>query len=117
MDNHAQVEVWYDGACPLCAREIALLRRLDWRGRIHFIDLTDADSACPLERDLLLDRLHAREGGVILSGAAAFAAMWRAIPVLWPFGQFARITLVAALLEWSYVRFLRVRPRLQALLR
>ena len=71
----------------------------------------------PFDRAELLDRLHAREGGVILSGAAAFAAMWRAIPVLWPFGQFARITLVAALLEWSYVRFLRVRPRLQALLR
>lgn len=117
MDTAAQVEVWYDGACPLCAREIALLRRLDWRGRIRFSDLTSADIACPLERELLLTRLHAREGGVILSGAAAFAAMWRAIPVLWPLGQLARIPLVTALLEWSYVRFLRVRPRLQVLLR
>ncbi|MBU4433081.1 MAG: DUF393 domain-containing protein, partial [Alphaproteobacteria bacterium] len=24
-----QVIVWFDGACPLCLREIALMRRLD----------------------------------------------------------------------------------------
>ena len=33
----APVKVWYDGACPLCLREIALMRRLDRRGRISFI--------------------------------------------------------------------------------
>ena len=30
------VEVFYDGDCPLCTREIRLLRRLDRRGRIRF---------------------------------------------------------------------------------
>ncbi len=29
-----QVTVWHDGACPLCQREIALMRRLDKRGAI-----------------------------------------------------------------------------------
>ena len=24
-----KLEVWYDGACPLCTREIELMRRLD----------------------------------------------------------------------------------------
>jgi len=27
----SRLTVWYDGACPLCLREIALMRRLDGR--------------------------------------------------------------------------------------
>jgi predicted DCC family thiol-disulfide oxidoreductase YuxK len=107
--------VWYDSACPLCRREIALLRRLDRAGRIAFIDA--ADAACPLDRAALLARFHALENGRMLSGAAAFAAMWRAIPLLWPLGQLARLPLVERALEWAYLRFLKVRPSLQGLLR
>lgn len=117
MDKSASLEVWYDGACPLCAREIALMRRLDRAGRIRFTDVAEGDAACPLDRAALLARFHARENGLLLSGAAAFAAMWRAVPLLWPLGQVARLPLVLRGLEWLYLRFLRVRPRLQALLR
>lgn len=109
--------VWYDGGCPLCLREIALMRRLDRRGAIRFVDAAHAGTACPIDRRLLLERFHAREDGVMLSGAAAFAAMWRAIPLLRPIGRAARNPAVLRLLERAYVRFLVVRPRLQALLR
>lgn len=106
------VTVWFDGGCPLCRREIAWMQRLDWRGRIHFVDLTRAeDAACPLDRGELLARFHARENGRLLDGAAAFAAMWRAIPLFWPLGQLARLPGVLPLLEWAYVRFLRLRTR------
>lgn len=93
------------------------MRRLDRRGAIEFIDAARPDAACPLDRDALLARFHAREDGVILSGAAAFAAMWRAIPLLRPLGLTARNRLVLAALEALYRRFLAVRPRLQRLLR
>lgn len=113
---HAQLKVWYDGACPLCLREIALMRRLDRRGRITFVDVAEgADPSCPVDRSELLARFHAEEEGRILSGAAAFAAMWRAIPVLRPLGLLARNRAVLRLLEAAYGRFLRVRPRLQRL--
>ena len=117
MPSSATLTVWYDGACPLCQREIALLRRLDRAGRIAFIDVTNPDAACLLERATLLARFHALENGRMLSGAAAFAAMWRAIPLLWPLGQAARLPLVERALEWAYLRVLKVRPRLQGLLR
>jgi predicted DCC family thiol-disulfide oxidoreductase YuxK len=84
----AQVTVWFDGACPLCLREIRLMRRLDRRGAIDFVDI-GAD------------------------GAAAFAAMWRAIPALRPLGQAARFPPLLWLLERAYRGFLRIRPRLQ----
>ncbi len=107
--------VWYDGACPLCRREIALIRRLDRRGAIHFVDATGEDVSCPVDRADLLARFHVREDGAILSGAAAFAAMWRAVPLLRPLGLAARRPWVLAVLERGYRGFLRVRPMLQRL--
>lgn len=110
-----ELTVWHDGACPLCRREIALMRRFDRRGAIDFVDATDSGAACPIDRADLLARFHAREDGVLLSGAAAFAAMWRAMPLLRPLGLAARRPWVLALLERGYRHFLRVRPRLQRL--
>jgi predicted DCC family thiol-disulfide oxidoreductase YuxK len=115
-DFMAKITVWYDGACPLCMREIALMRRLDVRRAIEFLDIAPADAVCPLDRQLMLARFHASEDGVILSGAAAFAAMWRVIPLLKPLGFIARNGLVLQLLEWLYNRFLVIRPGLQKLL-
>lgn len=114
----SELIVWHDGGCPLCRREIALMRRLDRRGAIRFVDAAAAsDTACPVDRGELLARFHACEDGTLMSGAAAFAAMWRAIPLLRPLGLAARIPIVLALLERLYRAFLRVRPRLQRLAR
>lgn len=110
-----EITVWHDGGCPLCRREIALMRRLDVRRAIRFVDAVDAVTTCPIDRRQLLARIHASEDGVLLSGAAAFAAMWRAIPLLRPLGLMARSPTVLALLERLYLGFLRVRPRLQRL--
>ncbi|MEE4295828.1 MAG: DUF393 domain-containing protein [Wenzhouxiangella sp.] len=110
-----QVTVWFDGACPLCLKEIALMRRLDRRQRIAFVDATSDQVSCPINRDDLLARFHAKEDGRLLSGAAAFAAMWRAIPLLRPLGLVARVPPILWLLEKLYLGFLRVRPRLQRL--
>ena len=106
--------VWYDGACPLCLREISLMRRLDTAGAITFIDAARPDTTCPIRRAQLLERFHAEEDGRLLSGAAAFAAMWRAIPRLRPFGLAARNRLVLAVLERLYLLFLRARPEAAA---
>jgi predicted DCC family thiol-disulfide oxidoreductase YuxK len=105
--------VWFDSGCPLCRREIALMRRLDSRRAITFIDI-EQDQSCPIDRRELLARFHAQEDGQIVSGAAAFAAMWRAIPIMRPLGLLARNRIVLAALERLYIAFLVVRPRLTA---
>jgi predicted DCC family thiol-disulfide oxidoreductase YuxK len=112
-----KVVVWFDGSCPLCLREITLMRGLDRRGAIEFVDVADEASVCPISRADLLARFHARENGRVLSGAAAFAAMWRAIPMLRPLGLLARSPLVLKALERLYIAFLGVRPGLQRLVR
>lgn len=83
------------------------MRALDWRHAIDFVDLHAPEAACPVAPAMLLARFHARdEAGTLLSGAQAFALMWRQIPLLWPLGQIARIPLVLDLLERAYLRFL-----------
>ena len=90
------------------------MRRLDRRAAIEFIDVTNVPvSACPVDPAELLSRFHASEDGHLLSGAAAFATMWRAIPLLRPLGLAAKSPWLLKVLEHAYVLFLRVRPRLQ----
>ncbi len=89
------------------------MQRLDRNQRIDFIAI-QYHSDCPIEPERLLDRLHAQEPqGRILSGAAAFAAMWRNIPLLRPLGLAANWPPLLRLLERVYVTFLKLRPRLQ----
>ena len=118
MTDMNELTVWHDGDCPLCRAEIALMRRLDTHGSIRFVDATQVNAgACPLDRKELLARFHASEDGKLLSGAAAFAAMWRAIPLLRPVGLLARSPKVLPFLEAAYLMFLRIRPVIQRLIR
>jgi predicted DCC family thiol-disulfide oxidoreductase YuxK len=39
MSAPFEIEVFYDGACPLCLREINLLRRRDRKHAIRFTDI------------------------------------------------------------------------------
>ncbi|MFN3912760.1 thiol-disulfide oxidoreductase DCC family protein [Hyphomonas sp.] len=114
--GRAKLTVWFDGGCPLCRREIALFRKLDRRGAIWFEDISLSTASCPLDRAQLLARFHAQEAGKpIVSGAAAFAAMWRVIPLLRPFGELARAPGLLWAFELLYTGFLKFRPRLQKL--
>lgn len=112
-----RVTVWFDSGCPLCRGEIALMRRLDRRGAIRFVDACNPDTACPLDRAEILARFHVAEDGRLLSGAAAFAAMWRAIPLLRPLGYLAAWAPLTPVFEAAYRGFLRLRPGLQRVLR
>lgn len=107
--------VWFDGSCPLCAREIAMFRKLDRRGAIDFLDVSAPISVCPIDRRELMRRFHAQEPGEpVVSGAAAFVVMWRATPLLRPFGEAARWPPLLWVLERVYTAFLVVRPGFQA---
>lgn len=113
--DKATVTVWYDGGCSLCVREIAMMKRLDRDDYIRIVDVDDESAVCPINRELLLRRFHAREGadGPLLDGAAAFAAMWRAVPLFRPLGLLARNRAVLWILERLYSVFLVARPPLQ----
>ena len=117
--NDCALTVFYDGACPLCRREIGWYRRRRNDGRIDWLDVSQcADEALPqgLDRPTLLARFHvALPDGRVVSGSSAFAALWLRYPGLRWAGRLARIPPLPLLLELGYRLFLRLRPRLQRL--
>ena len=116
----ADITVFYDGACPLCAREIGLMRRLDQRERIAFEDVADegAPVSCPIDRADLLARFHARlPDGEMVSGARAFTEAYARVPGLGWAAGLGRFGPTRAALDWLYARFLRIRPRIQRFFR
>ena len=116
--NTPRVTIWFDGNCPLCVAEISLISRLDAKhGRIAFIDLS-GDGTCPLDRTEMLAKFHAQEvGKPIVSGAAAFGAMWRHVTPFQPLGWLATFPPTLWAMNHLYIQFLRIRPRLQAWMR
>ena len=69
--------LFFDGACPLCRREVALLRRLS-RPTLAFSDLHTAEGGDLPSRDQLLRSLHLRRAnGEMLKGLTANVAMWQ----------------------------------------
>ncbi|MEM9840854.1 MAG: DUF393 domain-containing protein [Pseudomonadota bacterium] len=112
----AEVTVFFDGACPLCVREIALLRRLDRRDRLAFEDVSDPDApiSCPIDRGELLARFHARlPDGEIVDGARAFTEAYARLPALGFAAALGRFPPSRAALNALYTVFLKVRPSLQ----
>jgi len=89
------------------------MRRRDKNHRLIFIDISNGDNACPIDRAELLARFHIEEDGKLVSGAAAFAAIWRELPLLRPLGLAARNRFILALFEQLYRLHLRIRPQLQ----
>lgn len=108
--------VLYDGACPLCRREIGLYRGLPSSSPLCFADVSDAAQPLPpgTQRAQLLARFHVLDAdGRLLSGAQAFLALWAALPGWRWLARIGRLPGAAWAMERVYRRFLRLRPALQ----
>jgi len=115
-ESDRPITVLYDGACPLCRREIGVYRGLKSSAPVCWADL--ADPAVPLPdgttREQLLARLHVRQAdGQLVSGARAFLALWSVLPGWRWLAVLGRVPGMAGLMEGAYRGFLRVRPRVQ----
>ena len=114
-DPAAACAVYYDGACPICSREIALYQRLSEKAAqpAAFENIMGDGVVLPdgVSREQALARLHVRlRSGEVVSGAAAFIAMWRATPRFQLLGRAASIPPLPWLLELAYIGFLKIRP-------
>lgn len=109
--------VFYDGACPLCEREIGFYRRRKGAEAICWMDVSEADDgdvAPGLSREQAMARFHVRDGaGQILSGGEAFARLWRDLPGFRLLGRLFSLRPFTWMINRSYDCFLRFRPRLQ----
>lgn len=108
--------VLYDGACPLCRREIGIYRGLQPNTPVCFADVSDAALPLPpgTTREQLLARFHVRgRDGQLHSGAQAFLALWAALPGWRWLALAGRLPGAAWVMELTYKVFLHWRPTLQ----
>jgi len=114
MDAH-EVELFYDGECPLCMREVSMLRRLDRRQRILFRDIAAPDfDARAYGRDhaTFMAQIHARlPSGEWLTGVEVFRRLYGAVG-FGPVVALTRLPGVRGLLDVGYDWFARNRLRL-----
>ncbi|MBP6096994.1 MAG: demethoxyubiquinone hydroxylase family protein [Methyloversatilis sp.] len=119
-DDCNALTVMYDGACPLCRREVGVYRALDPLRPVRWLDVSDPQVELPAaaDRASCLARFHVRrEDGEMLSGARAFVALWAALPGWRWLARAGGLPGVATLLEFAYRAFLRVRPKMQRVAR
>lgn len=108
------IEVFFDGGCPLCRREIAFLRRLDRRSRIRFTDITSLQSAgtvdgIPFEQ--LMAEIHGRlPDGRWVKGVEVFRRLYSAVG-LGPLVSVTRWAGIEQVLDAAYAAFARRRLR------
>ena len=108
--------VFFDGACPICAREIALMKRLDRRRQqLEFCDFSrpNYDAASIGFASSELSRvIHARwADGSVITGVEVFRAMWEAVGLGF-LARLSRLSLVEPLVLKAYAWFARNRLRL-----
>jgi predicted DCC family thiol-disulfide oxidoreductase YuxK len=112
--TNAALTVYYDGACPVCSREIAVYQRQVGAEQCVWIDASIcAESAFGegLSRGNALTRFHVRRAdGVLVDGMRGFALLWQALPRFAWAGRIASIGPVPLLLDAAYRIFLWVRP-------
>lgn len=117
--NRQAVTVYYDGACPLCQREISFYRRRRGSEKVCWVDVSDTDAeviAPDLTRREALARFHVRDAdGELVSGGVAFARLWREMPGFRSLGNLFSTRPLSWLLDRSYEFFLRFRPQLQSM--
>ena len=90
-----ELTVYFNGACNICAPEVALYRRrtqAHGRTNISYCDISSAempaDAPDGISRDDMLARLHIRKNNIWYSGVDAFIHLWAEVP---GFSRLARL--------------------------
>jgi predicted DCC family thiol-disulfide oxidoreductase YuxK len=114
--SEPDIEVFYDGDCSVCVREIEWLHQRDTQGRIRLTDIAapgfdaDRDAGIPIVR--LMDCIQARlASGEVLEGMEVFRHLYEIVG----FPRLVRLTrlpVITPLLDGAYRLFAKHRLRL-----
>lgn len=121
MPTHNQSKsnctIYFDGACPLCSKEIALYQKWEGGEKLNWVDASkcsDEELGANLSRSEALARLHCRnEQGQLVHGAAAFVVIWSRLRGLNLMSRIFASRPALAFLELCYRGFLMLRRKLR----
>lgn len=111
-----EIEVFYDGGCPLCVREIDMLKRKDSvSNRIRFTNIAAADfdaASVGKTQSELMDRIHGRlPDGEWIEGVEVFRRLYAAVGYR-RLASLSRAPGLSQLLQGGYALFAANRLRL-----
>jgi predicted DCC family thiol-disulfide oxidoreductase YuxK len=125
----AQIAMLHDGDCPLCEREVKMLRGRDaGAGKILFIDVADPGyesgpgKALGISYETAMRTIHGVErDGTVLTGVAVFKRLYDLVGLGWVYGFMSvpplRRAAEAAYNAWAAARLpITGRPGLEAVL-
>ena len=114
-DSAYDIEVFYDGGCPLCLREITMLRRWDRQSKIRFTDIDAADfqpAAVGKSYEELMAQMHGRlADGTWVQGVEVFRRLYAVVGFV-RLAALSRLPLISQVLNLGYSVFARNRLRL-----
>jgi predicted DCC family thiol-disulfide oxidoreductase YuxK len=112
MSDAWRIEVFYDGDCPLCLKEINLLRWMDRKDRVRFTDIADPDfkpESIGRSFEDVMRRIHGRlPDGSVIEGADVFRHLYSAVG-LGALVFFTRLPLLKQLCNFGYHLFAKYR--------
>jgi predicted DCC family thiol-disulfide oxidoreductase YuxK len=105
--------VFYDGACPLCIREINHYRRLRGADHLIWVDISNDRGMLAvhgLDRETAMARFHVLDAeGEWQTGARGFIELWSNLPAYSWLARLLRSLHLETMLDWAYTRFARWR--------
>lgn len=108
-------EVFYDGECSLCSKEINMLRRMDRRGRLRFTDIAKPEFKAEehgLTHQQFMDEIRGRvEGQALVTGVEVFRQLYGRVGFQWVL-PLTRLWGLRHLLDWGYSIFAKNRLKL-----
>lgn len=108
------LNVYYDGLCPLCTKEIDIYREKTGSDKINFIDISKPNFNA-LEEGLDPSRVQKyfhvkKKDASVLTGVDAFIAIWECLDIWRPLQTFAKSTITRPFFDIGYIVFAKVRP-------
>jgi predicted DCC family thiol-disulfide oxidoreductase YuxK len=102
-----QIKLLYDGACPLCLREVNFLQRRDGgRGLVAFVDIAD-DNYDPaahggVDFETAMGRIHAvLPDGTVIRNVEVFRRVYEVLGMGWVYAL-TKLPVVGAIADWLY---------------
>ncbi len=102
-----QIELLYDGECPLCVREVNFLQKRDaGRGLVAFVDIAD-DRYNPqahggIDYETAMGRIHAvLPDGTTVKNVEVFRRIYEILGMGWVYAV-TKLPIVGAIANWLY---------------
>lgn len=96
-----ETKVLYNDTCPVCSFEIDHYRKTAADLPIRFDRITQA-ADWGISPDQAVRRLHVMQGGKLLSGMAAFRALWSVMPRYRWLSRLTALPLIRSVLDAGY---------------